>query len=296
MYLNDFQKLAIDRILSGGADAVTKLIEDIINKNSSYIYFYSIEEDISLCNFVYQIEDTSTSYKRISYSPFGEPLYIRSEQASVFADQPGQMNIPEKIPDLIEKHTAERKEKIKKEEPKQIGFLMDLQSKMESIICLYKFLEKNNLCILYSQGIDIPSIFGAKIIGNETVWVEEIYLNSFAYHQIQKTVNRFIKIKLIPFKEELETFKKNKFKTKEEIDASSDRRHLSFQTWLLFGGVIASTFIAVLTSPDPQTYSEEIKTINDRVNQLATKVDQLNSNQRSLESLSADPQFIIPDD
>ena len=275
MYLNEYQKMIIVQIITQGNDSVKTMFEE---KLTEFMASFSFEYDGAGDNPIirYHYTPSNQEFKYIVYPDKSEPYYLRKDQISQFLNSLNNIIINNANQDIAKRSTERRLQTILEERPKQINFLRNLQYEMECILHLYSMLEKNNLLITYSQGIDIYSTFGKKL-DDQNTWTETLHLIKHEGHISQNTYIKFLTTKTISLPG-LKEFFENSFLTIDELNRSTEIKNLRTQTkWVVFG-ILFSAIISLVTIILPECNIGDHKANTENINELTVKVDELTPN------------------
>lgn len=282
MYLTDFQKDIVKRLVDEDNFSIHDVIREFLNRKKCWITFYK-----SKCTFHFIWSDQKNSFTLVRDN-MGGFYHISSDRSP---DQIQKIQIRDVPLDSNEDSEDEKCFKITQcdeerynsnreaEEFKQKKSLQQLHEIVSTINHLMKKLENENLII----SVDHPVFSTKDIIGfnnSEGLMSSEIHLwNEPLLKSLGEHLVHVYEISMVKMPE-LSAFFDNGFLTEEELFKKKEASHTRFQSRMALVAVVVTVMLSLVTSiinlksPTPQTRAIEV--LNTRIEKLSDEINTLN--------------------
>lgn len=296
MRFSELELKFIDILIESGPKAISSYLSRYLGeRNSTISYIDEISGTFSSRIFKMNFlpENSEPASKRCFYKCHPIPReFIILQDSEIALDKDGFIINEEDLSKAIDET---RKLFMMSTEALMAPFttLNTLMEMIESALHLISVLVEESLIIKYE--LDLPPnnyypVLGVKSTYEEsdleTIDITESNIN------LSKNLEQFLKINIIVLPG-LKIFKQNGYKTQKEVERDRELKMLKMQTWFIGAGIFISAVITLISALIPQPNTKEVKAITESIDMLATKVDQLNTNQESPGQVS-DSQFVIP--
>lgn len=289
MYLNEFQKELINKLIENGNNAInnelTKIL-DIQEANFSYHpFFYGhVDDRRTTFRFVYRFKAKNqeiqffTTQGRASNPGLTTNIDLDLKKAN---REKGIIDEKSEKREIYTKH----KELREKEIYMQQAFLNKFQENVEVAIHLMDILANNNLIITYERNLPDDLIFGSQI-DDKKFWVESYDIFNFhegSSDRLFLSLEKFLRTQVIILPGLLE-FKQNNFSTFNEMNRKEELKRLKIQTNAVVIGIFISALITLIAAFISHPNASDIKNITDSIQELTIKIDKFEPDTIDLES------------
>lgn len=304
MNLSEFQKEIVSNFNLQGSGYFHSILEEKLKSQQTSITFIGNVHNVTRFDYHFMPEDQSEIYiyRESPDDPFLEHLWINTATIKELE----QASLKTLNTDILREINERRIKKLKQEYPKQRRFLLYLQYKIAEALHLIELLLNENLIITFRRDIVPKTKWGENLDGTDN-WVDVIEIGTprdIELRNISLLLEDFLSTQIIILPA-LKEFEDNAFKTPDEIAHEKEMQNrkieidsLKEQTKQLKWGIIIPAGITLLAAvisilvslSQPKT--EDLIAITDSINQLATKVDQLNISQEKLDPQGYDSQLV----
>ena len=283
MYLSDYQKLIIKKILTKGQSAIFDEIDEKFLKNDSILILNKDPSVPNKYNFGYHYipSEPQEAYIAFAYhKPDKGPTFNYSIPADKkeFFEAKSKTESYETLEPELRSISTEFSLAELREDKRQIQQLQEIQGIMEETILLLTTLAENNIIILYEKDLLKGALSMILEKKSPQYNFKHIYIRSEGdFSSIYRTFLRFYKQEIIIIPE-LKNFKSRNYCTLQEWNKGRELRLLKYQTWFVVLGIIASAFVSVWSGYNTHPNTNDIQAITNSINGLTVKVDELTPN------------------
>ena len=297
MFLTDFQKEIVSKIIEDEDFLICTPLIDFLDKNDVWI---SIDNSQYFYNFLWT--DQETNFVKLD-NPFldiavasGVSEEDRKEMAHLMLkkEQPDDEKGKE-LKDLAKKYSNKYYSSLEIEENIQRKFIARLNRKLSELCHLIEKLSGENLIYTVYNRNPKNNIFG-HLPDNNSMKSRMSFQNDAQLKPLRDLVDTICNIDITPLPE-LKAFQKANFLTEEEVMRKGEISSLRKQTKTAIITVAVTIFLSLITSvvniAFPSSSSKSLNMLTENVKSLSNEISELSGSLNSQQNASANEIIVI---